>query len=126
MSGQRPDAVPGWISPGAEQPTGRRGKRPKGPRGEQPSDRYYRSIAWTLLAWVVAVGVVYLVSQMFGFEQLGGWLGLAGFVLGIGFGGVRGGITDAQQWATFVLVVLGIAVISFGVGACVAAMAAYG
>ena len=89
-------------------------------------DRYYRSIAWTLFAWVVSVGVVYLVAQVLGFEQLGAWLGVAGFVLGIGFGGVRGGIADTQQWATFVLIVLGIAVISFGVGACVAAMAIYG
>ena len=118
MGDQRPDAVPGWIPPDADQVKGR--------KGEPSKQSYYRSMAWTLLGWVVAVGVVSVVAQVFGLQQLGGWLGLAGFVLGIWFGGVRGGITERRQWAIYVLIVLGVAFLLIGVGSCVAAMAMYG
>jgi hypothetical protein len=74
----------------------------------------------------VAVGAVYVVAQVLGLEQFGGYLGLAGFVLGIWLGGVRGGITGWREWAVYALILFAVASFTFGVGGCVAAMLIYG
>jgi hypothetical protein len=120
MGGPRHDGIPGWVSPDDEPPT----RRPATATASRAP--YLRSTGWAIVAWIVALGIVYLVSQVLGLPQLGGWIGLAGFVIGSWFGGIMGGITGTRDWASFVVILLGIAFILVGLGSCAAAMALYG
>jgi hypothetical protein len=72
------------------------------------------------------VAVVYIVAQVLGFAQLGGWLGLAGFAIGGWFGGTRGGITGTREWVLFVLALSAITFLLIGLGSCMYAIALYG
>ncbi len=125
MAGQRPGGIPGWVSP-EDEPAGRTVPAPGQAVMRRREPPYVRSMAWAFGLWVVAVGVVYVVAQVLGKEQFGGYLGLAGFVLGIWLGGIRGGITGSREWAVYVLILLAVASFVFGVAGCVAAMLIYG
>jgi hypothetical protein len=118
LSGSGPRGVVSWEpSPDDDLPT-------PGQRQRQPA--YGRSVAWAIAGWVVTVGVVYVVSQVLGFPQLGGWVALAGVIIGGWFGGKRGGINGRRGWVVFGLVLLGILILAIGLGGCVYAMALYG
>ena len=106
------DGIPGWRPPDS----GENGR---------PTP-YARSIGWAILAWVTTVALVYVVAQVLSVPQLGGWLGLAGFLVGYWFGGTRGGIKGRREWLGFILILSAIAFLAFGLGACLAAMALYG
>ena len=67
----------------------------------------------------------YFISQG-GLPQLGGWLGLAGLIVGIWFGGYMGRVRGSREWATLTAILLGIAFLAVGLGTCVYAMARYG
>lgn len=108
----RNHGIPGWRAPETEG-TGR------------PAP-YARSIGWAILVWVAAVALVYLVAQVFGVPQAGGWLGFAGFVLGFWLGGSRGGIKGPREWIVFVVILSALAFLAAGFGACMYAMALYG
>jgi hypothetical protein len=115
MGGSKPGGIPGWgTSTQHDQPNQRR------------SPPYSRSIGWAIAAWVATVGLVYLVAQVLGLPQLGGWVGLAGFVLGSWFGGARGGIAGSREWIVFGLILMSLAFFAFGLGSCLYAMALYG
>ena len=75
---------------------------------------------------MVTVALVYVVAQVLGVPQLGGWLGLAGFLAGYWFGGTRGGIKGRREWLQFVVILSALAFLAFGFGACLGAMVAYG
>jgi hypothetical protein len=106
--------IPGWNSSIGSGPS-RSGRRP----------RYGRSVAWAVAFWVVAVAGVYLISQA-GYPQLGGWLGLAGFVFGIWFGGTMSRMTGSREWAVLTAILVAVAFLALGLGSCVYAMALYG
>jgi hypothetical protein len=76
--------------------------------------------------WIATVGAVYLVAQVLGAPQLGGWVGFAGFLVGYWFGGTRAGLRGRQEWTQFVVILSVIAFFVFGAGSCVYAMALYG
>ncbi len=105
---------------------GIQGWRPPDSRGNGRPTPYARSIGWAILAWAATVALVYVVAQVLGAPQLGGWLGLAGFLVGYWFGGTRGGIKGRREWLGFILILSAIAFLAFGFGACLAAMAIYG
>jgi MFS family permease len=94
--------------------------------GQPRSAPYPRSIGWTIVAWAAAVAVVYFVAQVLGLAGLGGWLGLAGFIIGGWFGGRRGGIAGRREWVVFGLMLLALAFVAIGLGSCAYAMALYG
>jgi hypothetical protein len=80
-----------------------------------------------VLAWVAALGVIYLVvHQALGLETLVGWVGLVGFVFGVWFGGARGGIHGRHEWSLYVFGVLILAFFWFGAGMFLWAMLEYG
>ena len=106
------DGIPGWLPPdsgGTDRPT-----------------PYARSIGWAILVWAATIGLVYVVAQVLGVPQAGGWLGFAGFVLGYWFGGSRGGIKGSREWIRFVVILSALAFVAFGFGSCMYAMALYG
>jgi hypothetical protein len=105
---------------------GSSGWRPPDPRGTGRPPPYGRSIAWAFLAWAATVALVYVVAQLLGVPQLGGWLGLAGFLLGYWVGGTRGGINGRREWIGFVVILSALALVAFGFGSCMYAMALYG
>ena len=104
--------IPGWRPPHADAA----GRRPA----------YGRSIAWAVVAWVATIALVYVVAQVLGIPQVGGWLGLAGFLVGYWIGGTRGGIKGRQEWLQFIVILSALAFLAFGFGACLGAMIAYG
>ena len=115
MGGSRPGGIPGWgnLAPDDQ----------SRPRRRQPP--YLRAIGWAVVAWLVAVAAAYLISQG-GLPQLGGWIGLVGFVLGTWFGGAYGGIRGRHEWVVLVILLLGLAFVLIGFGSCAYAMALYG
>ena len=115
MSGSRPGGIPGW---GTWQPDDQ-------PRPRRRKTPYLSSVGWAVMAWIVTVAVVYLIWQG-GLPQLGGGIGLAGFMLGTWFGGTRGGIRGRREWVVFVILVLGIAFVLAGFASCAYAIALYG
>jgi hypothetical protein len=105
--------------------------REPSPKDDQSTQRrrpppYGRSIGWTIVAWVVSVAVVYLVAQVLGLRELGGWVGFAGVIVGGWFGGTRGGITGRREWTIFGLMLLAILLLAIDFGGCVFSMALYG
>jgi len=108
----RNDGIPGWQPPesgGIDRPT-----------------PYARSIGWAILAWVATIALVYVVAQVLNVPQLGGWLGLAGFLVGYWFGGTRGGVEGRREWLGFIVILSAIAFLALGFGSCMYAMALYG
>ena len=114
MDGSPSGGIPGW-----DLSTGTRSSK----SGRKPP--YGRSIAWAIVAWIVAAAAVYFISQG-GLPQLGGWLGLAGLVVGIWFGGTMGRVRGSREWATLTAMLVGLALMALGLGSCVYAMALYG
>ena len=108
----RNDGIPGWRPPDS------------GANGGPMS--YPRSIGWAILAWAATIALVYIVSEVLGVPQAGGWLGAAGFVFGYWFGGSRGGITGRREWLGFIVVLSAVAFVAVGLGSCMYAMALYG
>jgi hypothetical protein len=107
--------IPGWDpATGSKPPTADRRQPP-----------YRRSIAWAVAVWIVAVAAAY-VSQVVGVPQLGGWLGLAGFIVGIWIGGTKGGVRGVREWAALTGILAAIAFLALGLGSCVYAIALYG
>ena len=104
--------VPGWLPPGKADPA--------------QKGRYLRSIAWAIAAWVACIGAVYFIAQVLGHREIGGYLGLAGFVFGYWAGGTLGGIKSGWDWVQFVAILTGLAFLTLGFGACLAAMVVYG
>ena len=106
------DGIPGW--------------RPPDSGGTGRPTPYARSIGWAILAWVATIARVYVVAQVLNVPQLGGWLGLAGFLVGYWFGGTRGGIAGRREWLRFIVILSAIAFLALGFGSCMYAMALYG
>ena len=114
MSSSPTRGIPGWNSSTSSRPS----------RPGRPSP-YGRSVAWAIVAWVVAVVAVYFISEG-GLPQLAGWLAFGGMIFGIWFGGTMGRIRGTREWATLTAILLGLAVLALGLGSCVYAMALYG
>ena len=96
------------------------------PAQSSRQSHYGRSIGWAMVGWVVTVAAVYLVAQVLGRPELGGWVGLAGVILGGWFGGNRGVITGRREWVIFALMMSAILILATGLGSCAYAMALYG
>ena len=112
----------GWLQPPSTGDPDR--KWPSPPYARQPP--YLRSIRWAILAWVVTVGIVYVVSQALDAPQLGGWIGFAGFLISYWIGGRQGGIKGGAEWLSFVLILSAVAFVAFAAGIFFYAMALYG
>ena len=115
MGSSPPTGIPGW-DPSIES------RSSKSDRGRSP---YRRSIPWAVAAWIVSLLAVFLISEG-GLPQLGGWLGLAGLIFGIWFGGTMGAVKGPREWAVVTAILLAIAFLALGLGSCVYAMALYG
>ncbi|HEX2469386.1 MAG TPA: hypothetical protein VHK05_02260, partial [Candidatus Limnocylindrales bacterium] len=63
----RNDGISGW--------------RPPDDGGARRPPPYAGSIGWAVLVWVATVALVYVVAQVLGLQESGGFLGLAGFLL---------------------------------------------
>jgi hypothetical protein len=74
---------------------------------------YLRSIGWAIVVWFATVAAVYFEAQVRGEESLGGWLGAAGFVVGYWIGGRLGGIRGKGEWAMFIAILSGVALVLF-------------
>jgi hypothetical protein len=93
----------------------------------KPNDPSFgRAIGWAILAWTAAIGVVYLVSQVFGHPELGGSIALAGFIVGTWIGGRKGGVRGAREWAALTAILVAIAFLALGLVSCAYAIALYG
>jgi hypothetical protein len=116
MAGSQPGGIISWE---------------RSPKDDEspPSKRqapYGRSIGWAIVAWLVALAVLFLIGQVPSLSDLFVLASWAGLIIGGWFGGAHGGIRGRREWIIFVLLLIAILFLAIGVGGCVLSIALYG